>query len=84
MHAMGGIDKMYDIMDDMQDLKDVQQEMNDDFQRNYDVDVLDEDLDAELDDLDYQMRYQEDENGELNPVNQIKNYDEKALEDALK
>jgi hypothetical protein len=45
---------------------------------------LDEDLDAELDDLDYQMRYQEDENGELNPVNQIKNYDEKALEDALK
>ena len=84
MHAMGGIDKMYDIMDDMQDLRDVQQEMNEDFQRNYDVDVLDEDLDAELDEIDYQMRYEEDANGELNQVNDIKNYDEKALEDALK
>ena len=47
---MGGVDSMYDIMDDMAEIKDEQQELNEEFQRNYDVDVGDEELDAELDD----------------------------------
>ena len=87
LHAMGGIDKMYDILDDMNELKEQQQEMNEEFQRNYDVDVGDEELDAELEDIDFQMRVDMDNDGLTAPneqVGQVQNYDELALEEALK
>ena len=86
---MGGVDSMYDIMDDMAEIKDEQQELNEEFQRNYDVDVGDEELDAELDDLDYQMRMEMDNDGlkargDQVGGEQVKNSDEVELEDALK
>ena len=87
MHAMGGIDKMYDVIDDMNELKEQQQEMNEEFQRNYDVDVGDEELDAELEEIDFQMRVDMDNDGLKAPNEQVrdmKNYDELALEEALK
>ena len=81
MAEMGGIDSMYDIMDE-------QEEMNQEFQRNYDVDVGDEELEAELDALDYQMRADMDNSNMNAPQNQfgsqLKNDDEIDLEDALK
>ena len=83
---MGGVDSMYDIMDDMAEIKDEQQELNEEFQRNYDVDVGDEELDAELDDLDYQMRMEMDNDGLKAPGDQVggeqvKNSDEVELEE---
>ena len=84
---MGGIDGIYDVMDDMAELKDQQQEMNEEIQRNLDVDVGDEELDAELDDLDYQMRIEMDNDGINAPDNVVpnnNNADELALEDMLK
>lgn len=87
LHQMGGIDKMYDVMDDMQELKEQQDEINEEFQRNYDVDVEDADLDAELDELDYQMRVEMD-NDQLKAPNEMNgpvvNKDEADLEEALK
>ena len=85
VHAMGGVDSMYDIAE----IKDEQQELNEEFQRNYDVDVGDEELDAELDDLNYQMRMEMDNDGLKAPGDQVggeqvKNSDEVELEDALK
>ena len=88
MKEMGGIDSMYDIMDEMAEIKEEQEEMNQEFQRNYDVDVGDEELEAELDALDYQMRADMDNSNMNAPQNQfgsqIKNDDEIDLEDALK
>ena len=63
MHAMGGIDSMYDVMDDMQDIKDQQEEFNEEMQRNFDVDVGDAELNDEIDELDYQMRMEMDNQG---------------------
>ena len=60
MHAMGGTDSMYDVMDDMAEMKDQYEEFNEEMQRNYDVDVGDEDLNNEIDELDYQMRMEMD------------------------
>ena len=68
MHAMGGIDSMYDVMDDMQDIKDQQEEFNDEMQRNFDVDVGDAELNDEIDELDYQMRMEMDNQGMNIPV----------------
>ena len=56
LHAIGGIDSMYDIMDDMAEIKEQQEEFNDELQRNLDVDIDDTDLNDEIDELDYQMR----------------------------
>ena len=56
MHAMGGIDSMYDVMDDMAEIKEQQEKFNDELQRNLDVDIDDTDLNDEIDELDYQMR----------------------------
>ena len=88
MKEMGGIDSMYDIMDEMAEIKEEQEEMNQEFQRNYDVDVGDEELEAELDALDYQMRADMDNSNMNAPQNQfgsqVKNDDEIDLEDALK
>ena len=89
LHSMGGIEGMYDVMDDMAEIREEQQDLNEEFQRNYDVDVGDEELDAELDDLDYQMRLEMDNDGLKAPNEQvggeqIKNSDEAELEDALK
>ena len=89
LHSMGGIEGMYDVMDDMAEIREEQQDLNEEFQRNYDVDVGDEELDAELDDLDYQMRMDMDNDGLKAPNEQvggeqIKNSDEAELEDALK
>ena len=89
LHSMGGIERMYDVMDDMAEIREEQQDLNEEFQRNYDVDVGDEELDAELDDLDYQMRLEMDNDGLKAPNEQvggeqIKNSDEAELEDALK
>ena len=88
MKEMGGVDSMYDIMDEMAEIKEEQEEMNQEFQRNYDVDIGDEDLEAELDALDYQMRADMDNSNMNAPQNQfgsqIKNSDEIDLEDALK
>ena len=89
LHSMGGIEGMYDVMDDMAEIREEQQDLNEEFQRNYDVDVGDEELDAELDDLDYQMRLEMDNDGLKAPNEQvggeqIKNSDEAELEDAFK
>ena len=88
LKEMGGIDSMYDIMDEMAEIKEEQEEMNQEFQRNYDVDVGDEELEAELDALDYQMRADMDNSNMNAPQNQfgsqVKNDDEIDLEDALK
>ena len=88
MKEMGGVDSMYDIMDEMAEIKEEQEEMNQEFQRNYDVDIGDEDLEAELDALDYQMRADMDNSNMNAPQNQfgsqVKNDDEIDLEDALK
>ena len=56
LHAIGGIDSMYDIMDDMAEIKEQQEEFNNELQRNLDVDIDDTDLNDEIDELDYQMR----------------------------
>ena len=50
LHAIGGIDSMYDIMDDMAEIKEQQEEFNDELQRNLDVDI---DLNDEIGELDY-------------------------------
>ena len=50
LHAIGGIDSMYDIMDDMVEIKEQQEEFNDELQRNLDVDI---DLNDEIGELDY-------------------------------
>ena len=93
MHAMGGIDSMYDVMDDMQEIKEQQEEFNDEMQRNFDIDVDDADLNDEIDELDYQMRMEMDNQGmqvpmggEVNPSigNQNLNAEEAALEAELK
>ena len=90
MHAMGGVDSMYDVMDDMQEIKDQQEEFNDEMQRNFDVDVDDADLNDEIDELDYQMRMEMDNQGmqvpgEMNgPQPSNLNAEEAALEAELK
>ena len=91
MHAMGGIDSMYDVMDDMQEIKEQQEEFNDEMQRNFDIDVDDADLNDEIDELDYQMRMEMDNQGmqvpmgEMNqPVANNLNAEEAALEAELK
>ena len=73
MHAMGGVDSMYDVMDDMQDIKDQQEEFNEEMQRNFDVDVGDAELNDEIDELDYQMRMEMDNQGMNIPVQQEAN-----------
>ena len=73
MHAMGGVDSMYDVMDDMQDIKDQQEEFNEEMQRNFDVDVGDAELNDEIDELDYQMRMEMDNQGMNIPVQQQTN-----------
>ena len=88
MHAMGGIDSMYDVMDDMAEIKEQQEEFNEEMQRNFDVDVDDADLNDEIDELDYQMRMEMDNQGmqvpgEMNQ-NQNINAEEAALEAELK
>ena len=60
MHAMGGSESMYDVMDDLAEIKDQYEEFNDEMQRNYDVDVGDADLNDEIDQLDYEMRMERD------------------------
>ena len=89
MHAMGGIDSMYDVMDDMAEIKEQQEEFNDEMQRNFDVDVDDADLNDEIDELDYQMRMEMDNQGmqvpgEMNSAPQNLNAEEAALEAELK
>ena len=87
LHAMGGIDSMYDVMDDMAEIKEQQEEFNDEMQRNLDVDVDDADLNDEIDELDYEMRMEMDNQGMQVPKesNQfVQNAEEKALEDELK
>ena len=88
MHAMGGIDSMYDVMDDMAEIKEQQEEFNDEMQRNFDVDVDDADLNDEIDELDYQMRMEMDNQGMQVPgeMNQNPNVnaEEAALEAELK
>ena len=91
MHAMGGIDSMYDVMDDMAEIKEQQEEFNDEMQRNFDIDVDDADLNDEIDELDYQMRMEMDNQGmqvpmgEMNqPVGNNLNAEEAALEAELK
>ena len=91
MHAMGGIDSMYDVMDDMQEIKDQQEEFNDEMQRNFDIDVDDADLNDEIDELDYQMRMEMNNQGmqvpgEMNQpmANNNLNAEEAALEAELK
>ena len=90
MHAMGGIDSMYDVMDDMQEIKEQQEEFNEEMQRNFDVDVDDADLNDEIDELDYQMRMEMDNQGmqvpgEMNqPMPHNLNAEEAALEAELK
>ena len=88
MHAMGGIDSMYDVMDDMAEIKEQQEEFNDEMQRNFDVDVDDADLNDEIDELDYQMRMEMDKQGMQVPgeMNQNPNVnaEEAALEAELK
>ena len=44
LHSMGGIEGMYDVMDDMAEIREEQQDLNEEFQRNYDVDVGDEEM----------------------------------------
>ena len=88
LHAMGGIDSMYDVMDDMAEIKEQQEEFNDEMQRNFDVDVDDADLNDEIDELDYQMRMEMDNQGmqvpgEMNQNPNI-NAEEAALEAELK
>ena len=89
LHAMGGIDSMYDVMDDMAEIKEQQEEFNDEMQRNFDVDVDDADLNDEIDELDYQMRMEMDNQGmqvpgEMNSAPQNLNAEEAALEAELK
>ena len=88
LHAMGGIDSMYDVMDDMAEIKEQQEEFNDEMQRNFDVDVDDADLNDEIDELDYQMRMEMDNQGMQVPgeMNQNPNVnaEEAALEAELK
>ena len=88
MHAMGGIDSMYDVMDDMAEIKEQQEEFNVEMQRNFDVDVDDADLNDEIDELDYQMRMEMDNQGMQVPgeMNQNPNVnaEEAALEAELK
>ena len=60
LHAIGGIDSMYDVMDDMAEFKEQQEEFNNELQRNLDVDI---DLNDEIDELDYQMRMEMDAQG---------------------
>ena len=88
LHAMGGIDSMYDVMDDMAEIKEQQEEFNEEMQRNFDVDVDDADLNDEIDELDYQMRMEMDNQGmqvpgEMNQNPNI-NAEEAALEAELK
>ena len=91
MHAMGGIDSMYDVMDDMQEIKEQQEEFNEEMQRNFDIDVDDADLNDEIDELDYQMRMEMDNQGMQVPMGNETNQpmgnlnaEEAALEAELK
>ena len=91
MLAMGGIDSMYDVMDDMQEIKEQQEEFNDEMQRNFYIDVDEADLNDEIDELDYQMRMEMDNQGmqvpmgEMNqPMGNNLNAEEAALEAELK
>ena len=91
MHAMGGIDSMYDVMDDMAEIKEQQEEFNDEMQRNFDIDVDDADLNDEIDELDYQMRMEMDNQGmqvpmgeQNQPIGNNLNAEEAALEAELK
>jgi charged multivesicular body protein 5 len=91
MHAMGGVDSMYDVMDDMQEIKEQQEEFNEEMQRNFDIDVDDADLNDEIDELDYQMRMEMDNQGMQVPMGNETNQpmgnlnaEEAALEAELK
>ena len=83
LHAMGGIDSMYDVMDDMAEIKEQQEEFNDEMQRNFDVDVDDADLNDEIDELDYQMRMEMDTQGMQVPGEMNQNPNVNAEEAAL-
>ena len=84
LHAIGGIDSMYDVMDDMAEFKEQQEEFNNELQRNLDVDI---DLNDEIDELDYQMRMEMDVQGMQVPQDSngpMKNAELAALEAELK
>ena len=87
LHAIGGIDSMYDVMDDMAEIKEQQEKFNDELQRNLDVDIDDTDLNDEIDELDYQMRIETYAQGMQVPQESngpMKNAEEAALEAELK
>ena len=91
LNSMGGIDLMYDVMDDMQEIKEQQEEFNDEMQRNFDIDVDDTDLNDEIDELDYQMRTKMDNQGMQVPMGEMNqsvgknlNAEEATLEAELK
>ena len=84
LHVIGGIDSMYDVMDDMAEFKEQQEEFNNELQRNLDVDI---DLNDEIDELDYQMRMEMDVQGMQVPQDSngpMKNAELAALEAELK
>ena len=87
LHDIGGIDSMYDAMDDMAEIKEQQEEFNNELQRNLDVDIDDIDLNDEIDELDYQMRMEMDVQGMQVPQESngpMKNAELSALEAELK
>ena len=87
LHAIGGIDSMYDVMDDMAEIKEQQEKFNDELQRNLDVDIDDTDLNDEIDELDYQMRIETYAQGMQVPQESngpMKNAEEAALEAEIK
>ena len=87
LHDIGGIDSMYDAMDDMAEIKEQQEEFNNELQRNLDVDIDDTDLNDEIDELDYQMRMEMDVQGMQVPQESngpMKNAELSALEAELK
>ena len=72
LHAMGGIDSMYDVMDDMAEIKEQQEEFNDE------IDELDYQMRMEMDNQGMQVP------GEMNSAPQNLNAEEAALEAELK
>ena len=80
--SIGGIDKLYDYMDNIAELREQQQIINDEVQKNLEDHVGDEDLNAELDDLDYQNRVDLNEHSIKPPVDDI-NGNNKINEDNL-
>ena len=74
MHAMGGIDSMYDVMDDMAEIKEQQEEFNDE------IDEVDYQMRMEMDNQGMQVPM-----GEMNQnVGNNLNAEEAALEAELK